>query len=95
LFFFFLQWLAWFSKTREGKEEGKEKLIAGVPLRAVGEHLPHHLDEGGEAHQKQYWKAIFSAVWALHMPPKRHGNVRNTRQPLLNFNLYIKISNYP
>ena len=92
-----MQWPTWFSKIKEGKEGGREKLIAGVPLRAVGEHSLHHLDGGGETHQKPSWKVIFSAVWALHMPPEGHRGAHSTSQLLLNFNinLYIKISNHP
>jgi len=92
-----LQWPTWFSKIREGKEREREKLITGVPLRAVGEHSPHHLDGGGEAHQKPSWNVISSTVWALHMLPEEHGGAYSTSQLLLNFNinLSIKISNYP
>jgi len=39
-----LQWSTCFSRWREGKEGGREKLLINAPLRAIAEHTPHHHD---------------------------------------------------
>jgi len=33
-----------FSRWREGKEGGREKLLAGAPLHIAGKHAPPHRD---------------------------------------------------
>jgi len=46
-----LQWSTWFSRWREEKEGGREKLLVGAPPSAVKEHVPHQRDSGGEVHR--------------------------------------------
>jgi len=41
-----LQWPTRFSKWREGKERGREKLLADTPPHAAGKHASHY----SEAH---------------------------------------------
>jgi len=65
---FFLQWPIYFSRRREGKEGGREKVLVGAPLHAAGKHASHHHDKGGEAHRMSPRTATFGTMWALLAP---------------------------
>jgi hypothetical protein len=55
-----------FSRRREGKEGGREKLIAGAPSLAVEEHARLHRDEMVkciECHPKNHKYLILLTFW--------------------------------
>jgi len=61
-----LQWPTLFSRRREGKEGGREKLIAGAPSLAVEEHARLHRDEMVkciECHPKNHKYLILLTFW--------------------------------
>jgi len=65
-----LQWPACFSRWREGKEGGREKLLVGASPRTADKYASHHHDGGGEVHRMPPRMVAFGSVWAPHVPPK-------------------------